>query len=608
MRNTFITGAFILAAGITAEAQDMSKDTLDLEEVKVQGSRLPVKFSESMRNISLLPSAELKEMPAVTVQDILSYVGSVDIRQRGASGVQADVSMRGGTFDQVLILINGVKFSDPQTGHHALNLTINPSDIERIEVLRGAASRIFGQNAFGGAINIVTKATTSNSIDADANYGSYNSRILRFSATNTAEDQKWGSRVSISSNSSDGYENNRDFSINQALLEGRYQLGQNGQLKVLAGHQSKNFGAQNFYTPPAWNFKEYEETAASFATLSGRFTRLKNLQFNINYRQHEDEFRLNREEVVTGVNRHTTKVLSADFNLSHESKLGLSSLGAEYRIEVIESSSLGNRSRQIASTYVEHQFKKYHGILATVGTNVSFIEGFGVTAFPGLDLGYELFNGFNLYTTFGRSYRIPTFTDLYYTDGGPSSLGNPDLDPESAWTYEGGIKWTRSRLNIQVDYFSRQASNLIDWQKTDPLEPWRAVNTRGIATQGFEFNAFYRPKLNWLSLVRLGYTLVDVSSIETPRISRYVYDYLAQQLNAGVQFKLTKYISSGVYYRYIERVSYVPAHIIDARVGVHFKAFECYTQIENITNTVYNTSLYVTMPSSWIRFGVNLHL
>jgi iron complex outermembrane receptor protein len=119
----------------------------DLAEIEVSAQRSPALYSQVARIVSVIERKEIESSPAQSVQDLLEYVAGVDVRQRGVEGVQADVSIRGGTFDQTLILLNGINITDPQTGHHNLNIPLSLSQIERIEILEGPAARVYGPNA-----------------------------------------------------------------------------------------------------------------------------------------------------------------------------------------------------------------------------------------------------------------------------------------------------------------------------------------------------------------------------------------------------------------------------------------------------------------------------
>ncbi|MHB1278242.1 MAG: TonB-dependent receptor plug domain-containing protein [Bacteroidia bacterium] len=598
----------ILALFSALRAQSQIADTIQLDEVLVQDNRYPVKFAESMRAISIITAEEIATMPALTVPEILSYSTSIDIRQRGVNGGQADISIRGGSFDQCLILIDGVKFSDPQTGHHMMNIPVLVQDIERIEVLRGSASRIFGQNGFSGAINIITKKDFKKKLQAELIGGQYAYRSGHVALSGETK-KKWGNRISLGHTATEGYADNLDLNNFQGLYQSSLPLGKESQLRFMAGMQQKAFGAQYFYTPPAAKFREYEKTLAAFGTLSGQFTRLANLTVNLNWRRHEDEFRLWRDSTHKGVNNHVSYVYSMDANINKKWKYGVSSLGIDLRNEQINSTALDTHQRNIYAVFVEHRFPKHKVLSAVIGTNISFISGYGWVAYPGADLGIRLSALLRLKFSVGRSYRVPTFTDLYYNDAGPSSLGNPNLKPEEAWTYEGGLSFALQNLRASVTGFVRDASSLIDWQKTTPADlTWMSVNVAGITTKGMETNLSYTLKKSLISQVRVAYTYLETDQIQTNQVSRYVYDYLKHQVVASMQFNFSKQLSQTVYYRFMERVSYPAAHVLDTRLNFQSKTWGVWLQWENLTQTKYYQLRNVPMPKTWVRMGISVRL
>ena len=128
-----------------------------ITEYTVSGERIKNTYQEEGKSVLIIDKEQLKNTPDVSVAEILVQHAGVDIRQRGANGVQADIGLRGSTFDQVLILLNGVRMSDAQTGHNSLNIPLDVSAIERIEIIKGAGARVYGQNSLAGVVNIITK-------------------------------------------------------------------------------------------------------------------------------------------------------------------------------------------------------------------------------------------------------------------------------------------------------------------------------------------------------------------------------------------------------------------------------------------------------------------
>ena len=134
----------------------------NINEVIVSANK--AELNKNLTNIFVLDSIEIKNAPVQTIEDLLDFAINVDLRQRGEQGVQTDMSIRGGTFEQCLIMIDGVKINDPQTGHHSMIIPISLDHVKRIEIITGGSSRIFGNYAFSGAINIITKKKINSSI------------------------------------------------------------------------------------------------------------------------------------------------------------------------------------------------------------------------------------------------------------------------------------------------------------------------------------------------------------------------------------------------------------------------------------------------------------
>jgi vitamin B12 transporter len=312
---------------------------VDLEEVEVSASRVPVLYSQVARVLTVIDRAEIERAPAGNVQDLLEYVAGVDIRQRGAEGVQADISIRGGSFDQTLILLNGINITDPQTGHHNLNLPVSLAQIERIEILEGPAARVYGPNAFSGAINIITKQPGGNSVSAHVGAGSFD--YLTADLTGSFTTGRMGHMLAGSRSSSDGYTLNTDFVSRGVFYSG--ELGMDaGKLQMQGGISGKGFGANSFYTPVYPN--QYEQVQTIFSSIKFASASKLNLTPSIYWRQHTDEFQLFRDNPASwyrGHNYHQTGVWGANLNSWFRWAAGKSSLGASVRSEHILSNVLG---------------------------------------------------------------------------------------------------------------------------------------------------------------------------------------------------------------------------------------------------------------------------
>jgi vitamin B12 transporter len=439
------------SAAVLADNIPLSSDTskisssVELEEIEIGASRAPGIFSEAARIVTVLTREELKKKPAGSLPEALRQFQGVDIRQRGPEGIQADISIRGGSFDQTAILLNGINITDPQTGHHNLNIPISFSQIERIEILEGPAARVYGPSAFSGAINIITKPAGKNEATASYTYGNHNFNL--FDAAASFQSGHFSQTFSANHSKSDGYIANTDFKIYNAFLHSTGKF-QQGQLDYQLGWSARDFGANSFYTPRYP--EQYEKTRTLFTAIKWRSKSLINFSPSVYWRRHHDRFELFRYEKpawYSGHNYHLTDIFGINLNSWFRSSLGKTAAGAEIRSENIWSNVLGDRletnirvpgenaffnrhkSRTSFSVFLEHSYSVGNlylsaGLLAQRSSELN-LEW---QIYPGIDISYLIIPDVKIFASAGKSLRLPTFTDLYYN--GPTNIGNPELKPE----------------------------------------------------------------------------------------------------------------------------------------------------------------------------------
>lgn len=598
-------GIFCLAllGTITVKAQELRPQSDTLKNVIITSSRIDLPFKENSRTIQIFTADDIKKLGVTNVADVLQQVAGIDVRRQGVNGMQADLYIRGGGFDQTLLLIDGFKVDDPQTGHHTMNLALPIEMIKRIEIIKGPAARIFGQNAFTGAVNIVTKDSEANAMIAKIQGGSFGQFIAE--ATGAIQLKESNHLLHFSKNVSEGYRHNTDFDNTNYVLKSQFNKNKL-PIELLTSYVERKFGANGFYGIPAAT-EQYEATQASLVGLStvvkrGNFT----WKPRVYWRRNQDEYFYIRSNPSIYRNLHITNKFAAEFNGSYESKYGITGFGLEAAKYYISSNRLGDNSREMASLFLEHRFLFLNNKFdVTPGLSVSYFSDFDNKAFPGLDLGYQISSTFRVYGNIGYTYRVPTYTDLYYV--GPQAIGNENLQPEAALSEEIGVKWLTKHVDFTWAAFNRDSNDLIDYVRpTEADIVYTPQNIQDVNTKGFETQLDFRFQLNALpQKIKLGYTFIeDDVKKSSAAYSRYSINSMKHQFVGNYAMQWFKNFSNSVNYRYAERTSGVSYNIWDISATYLVKALEFSVYANNIFNTAYVETGRVPMPKGNVLFGV----
>lgn len=584
-------------------AQENEPKADSLHEVIVSSSRIDLPFKENSRTIQIITATDIKKSGVTNVADALQQISGIDVRRQGVNGTQADLYIRGGSFDQTLLLIDGIKVDDSQTGHHTMNLALPIDVIERIEIIKGPAARIFGQNAFSGAINIVTKKNASTGVSLKSQFGSYHQFNAEILAGINAE---YSSHiVYFSKNTSDGYRFNSDFDNTNYVLKSTYNKNKL-PINMIAALSERKFGAQNFYGVTNASAVPYEETQASivgFSTIitKGNFT----WKPKIYWRRNQDEYIYIRNNPSFYRNLHITNKAAIELNGSYKSKIGTTGFGAEVSKAFISSNNLGDNQRFIATIFLEHRFvfldNKFD---ITPGVSVSYFSDFKFQAFPGADIGYQLNENIKVYGNIGYTYRVPSYTDLNYFS--PENISNPNLEPEKAISEELGIKWQSDVFNFYFAGFHRNALKFIDYVRLTDANPWQPILIENVITKGFESQFEYKfEAFNRSQKVQIGYTFID-NKIKNDGVlySQYGLNSMKHQVTGSLNLNLFKNFTNCLLYRYVERTSGISYSVFDISASYQWNDFEFSVFVNNVFNKAYFENTFVPMPKGNVLFGL----
>ncbi len=604
MKNNYFL-ALSLLGSVIINAQNepiTQQDTTALGEVTVTSSRINLPFKENSRTITIISSEDIKQSAATNLADLLQQEAGIDIRRRGTAGMQADLYIRGGSFDQTLLLIDGIKMDDAQTGHHTMNAALPMEVLERIEIIKGPAARVFGQNAFTGAINIVTKKITENSASLNLETGSYNQ--LNTSVTAASNLENSSHIVHVSRLTSDGYRYNTDYENTNYFVKSTFNKKAQA-IEMITNFSERKFGANGFYSTPS-AINQYEETQNSLVGFSTQFLTEKwQIKPRVYWKRNQDDYVFVRNNPSIYRNLHITDKIGAEVNASYTSSVGVTGFGIDMSKIYLRSNNLGDRNRFMTTLFLEHQFRFANNqIDITPGVAATYFSDFKFHAFPGIDIGYRLNDNLKAYGNMGYTYRIPTYTDLYYTD--PTTNGNENLKPEEALSEEIGIKYFTPTFTISAALFNRDASKLIDYVKDNDPDLWQATNIRDLNTQGFEINTAYNFKITEFNQsLSLGYTfLEDEVKALNVNFSRYAINSLKHQFTSRLSTQLFKNISQNIIYKYAERTTGNSYNVWDASIILSLKQFEITATASNIFNAEYYETNLVPMPKGNMLFGL----
>lgn len=649
------TLAHAKAGGMAAVNEHNDADSLSfgeqrIDEVQVTGSRAPLTAQQSAKIVEVISRDDIRRAEAQTVNDILKLATGVDVRQRGGFGVQTDISINGGTFDQITLLLNGVPLTSPQTGHNAADFPISLDDIDHIEVIEGAASRVFGSAAFSGAINIVTvnaaKATTADKEwtgwfrGEGGSFGSFGVNA------GVGYNGKWqnsalGSYLSGGYTQSDGGTDNSDFKKRRGYYRGSYTsyyIDVNWQ----AGISSQDYGANTFYSARFPN--QYEWTRRYIGSVSANIRPLSKLTISPTVYAHRDvdHYQLIKDKVgaENGENYHRMDVYGATLNVNLDWLLGKTSIGADIRKEHILSTAYGDDlgeddwkkihgsdryytkegNRTNTSLYAEHNILLggltiSAGIMANKNTGLDHDFHF----YPGVDISYRPDSHWKLYASWNRAMRLPTFTDMYANNS--AQKGDVNLKPERNTSYKIGSRYRTLGFEAILSAFYSHGANMIDWvYETEASKQYHALNISKLNNEGFNIDA----TINFSELLgaplqqsetpvklKLGYAYIHQHSEMTQAIYRSLYalEYLRHKFVASLSHPIISHLSATWSLRWQQRMNgYHPYAKFDSVLQWTEPHYQLYVKADNITAHRYYDIGGVKQPGLWIMAGAKVNL
>lgn len=564
------------------------------ETIVVTGTPEPVPLSAADRSVTSYDVA-----PGVLLfgsfADVLRLDSSVDLQQR-APGVQGDISIRGGSYGQTLVLVNGIRVNDAQSAHHNFDIPVPLDAISQMEVLRGSGSTMYGSDAVGGVVNVITRIAPGPELRFRGAGGSFGTNVQSgfFSIPTGPVSQQFSFERELST----GFRDDRDYRNLAGSYEAQFHTALGGTRVLLSG-LDRPFGADQFYG----NYNSWERTKTWFSSLHQDLG--SNTDFSFSYRRHTDLYVLLRNDPAYYTNRHEDDTWYAALRRKNEITHTFSlHYGAEGISDAVDSTNLGAHHRRRAAVYADFDARALKRFSFSAGAREE-VYGSGETVFaPTASGSFWVNSKLKLRASASRAFRLPNYTDLYYHD--PANIGNPFLKPEEAITYEGGADLFLSRrLRFGATVFDRRDRNDIDYVRTSLDSPWRAMNFQRLSFRGVELAL--QSQLTSSQQVEVQFTgLHGSASASTVIDSKYLFTYPREEAIATWQILSPRGWLARTRLGVLNRFGQDPYALWDVDVAWTRNRIRPYLQLSNLTNTSYQEIANVVMPGRSALVGVEL--
>ncbi len=590
----------VLAAGLLVPLSSSAVEQPEsIDRVRVTALPLAAGELGELRSVSVITRAEIESAPVSNLADLLAMVAGVELRRRGAGGVQADVGIRGTAYEQTLILLDGIPMSDPQTGHHDMNLPVPLAMIERIEVVKGPGAVLYGGHATGGLINIVTRTPQGWASAAELAVGQYGYR--QGGALLGGGDERWSHVLAADLRRSDGHlaDEPTDFDLRQLAYRGQWRHGR-GALSWGVGGEDKAFGAYKFYTA---NFPDQrEETGLRTAWVKADQALADgwSLQPELYWRRHEDWF-----QTLVGqtpfINEHETRVFGQGLALRREDQRSASGLGVNRRAERIDSNALGQRRRDEDSAWAAHRQDLSASLVAELSLSTVNFADQGRYWLPSGALRWQASETLGWFLAAGRSARQPSYTELHLQTSG--NRGRDDLSPERSTLVELGWQWRYLGQRLDGALFERRTDRLIDWARAPGEVTWLADQFDGHRARGLELDWRWTSPRPGIDQLGLSWTWLDTRLDDDGREIKYALDAPRNGLRAHLRLAPGPRWRLAFDARYAEVARGRDAYWLNARVSRLIGLGELFIEGSNLLDREVPEAGFAPLPGRWLIGG-----
>jgi iron complex outermembrane receptor protein len=629
---------FFVLLSFTSNAQ---QETIELGTITVTSSLLVQQQKETGRNITVIRGDHFRQLPVHAVDELLRYLPGIEIQQRGPQGSQSDINIRGGTFQQVLVIIDGVKLNDPLTGHFNSYIPLHPDEIERVEILKGAASAIYGSEAVGGVINIITKTFAAaktvapHSFKAGISAGEFG--LLNGNANYHYSGKKTLLSAGFTTTNGDGQPlrgTTGFFNLGTGGISFSQAFNKDWRLSIRAAGDFRKFNAQNYYTTFASDTAE-EEVNSWWTQLNlVKKTKKGQLTADAAYKKLRDQYWF-RPGTAPNDNKTNLFISQVYYTTNISNKFSITG-GIQAQRKEITSNDRGDHHLWHGAAYTIFRQQLADHFYLNESVRLDWDESYGLVLVPQLNAAWSP-SRWTFRAAAGRSIRDADFTERYnnYNKALVTSgrIGNPDLNAEESWNFEAGADYyVTSAFKLSGTLFYRNHTDLIDWAPTPYAAMPRKINlspagsyalaknVESVKTKGFELDAVYNKKINERSsiLFTAGYTFLNSENKDSIP-SFYISTHARHLLNFSMIYRVHHFLVSftGIGKERNEqsasaiKASITPSYfVMNGKIGYQLpkKYGRLFIQVDNIFDKNYSDLLGSIMPGRWFSAGFDIVL
>lgn len=601
------THPFIIAVFLIVCCHAVSYGEVTLEKIVVKPSSFysPYKGIRQNYNVDSVSSPDIQSYESSPINGPLDYVSGFDLRSRGAFGIQADPSIRGSTYEEVAVLIDGVKVMDPQTGHYNLDIPLTRFDLERIDIMKEPASSFYGAGAFAGAVNLVTRKPAADSFQTEYLFGEHALHQEGISLSRVHDDLSL--RASYEHASAKAAVPNTDFEYKTGSLYVDKDMG-DLDFDTLLGYQKKDYGAGSFYSNLFPEEEEHTETVFSRSSMRYNLNPGSVLE-NFYFRKHRDKFILARNN-PTSVNYHTTYVYGLNSQLRLPVRGAELIAGVDTASDEINSSNLGKHKRFNQAFIAGVVPDLGERLSADVRLRTDYYEDWDWNQSFNAGMGYWFIRDvLKVRSSAARAFRIPTFTELYYRDA--ANRGNSQLVTEESDHISAGLLFNYASLSLHLDGYFRKAANVIDWTRFNAADPWQATNLGRVNFKGVECGlgtrSLFTSRLLSVDQWDLSYNYGEADYQTSGVLSKYALDILKHQVllvSGGRVFNFNFSCHLSYHQRRFGESYFLGDIIVSRKIKRNGFVFEPFIAVDNVADTHYSEVGGVIQPGRWLKSGV----